>query len=77
MVICFITPKDLSGHSYPCTLSMFLNFLFVQFSCKAISYYVCSYHNNKLLQCHMFMQQSFVYTVLCVSCHIILRVGGD
>ena len=71
MVTCFITFDDLSGHSYPFSFLMFLNFLFVQFLCKAVSYHVYAAITmcNKLLLCHMFMQQSFMYTVCVLSYH--------
>ena len=61
---------DLSGHSYPFTFLMFLNFLLVQFLCKAISYnYVRSYHNNKLLQCpHVDAAVIYVHCVCLVIC---------
>ena len=79
MVTCFITFDDLSGNSYPFAFLMFLNFfiraVFMQ------SYYILScirsYHDNKLLQCHMIIQQSFMYTVCVLSYHTQNTIGGD
>ena len=59
--------KNLSGHSYPFTFYVFEFFFIHAVLCKAISYHVCSYHDNKLLQCLMFIQHLCIKLAMCSS----------